>query len=103
MIIHSMPEGTTEQQVFTLKADGSAINLDGYSVSMEATDKSGTAINPGTVSIVTAAEGKVKLMPSDEWKRTGSPYSVRWVVTNDIDRFKVPNSVQPDQWQVPKP
>jgi hypothetical protein len=100
-----MPEETTEPQVFQLVADGAPVDLSGLTVGIEVSDKTRTRVtDPGTTAIVTAETGIVSFSPgAGKFTAALSPYFVRWTVSNGSTMFKVPNSVQPDMWQVPKP
>lgn len=109
MIIHSLPEGTTAPQVFQLTAENYAgdpvdLTLEAFTVTIEVYDKyAAPATGMGTVQVLT--NDIISFTPNPaKWKASMSPYTVRWVVTSDEGGvFKVPNSVQPDVWQVSKP
>lgn len=96
-------EGWTQAIPFTLKADGSALDLTGMTVTLELRARDGSQVDTtGKVSTTSASAGEVTFSPaSGDLKAALSPYEARFVVTDSNSKvLKVPNTVQPDYWKV---
>jgi len=98
-------EGWTERIRCQLVADGSAQNLTGMTVALQAYSRTGTALTlTGTAGIVTAADGEVYFDPAAaDLKATNSPMLVRWKVTDGSGKIAYFPSKGPDQWVVRLP
>jgi hypothetical protein len=100
-----LTEGWTGPLPFTLKADGTAVNLTGMTVTMVLKDNAGNDVTTtGDVVITTAASGLVTYTPdATDLLASGSPYTVRFqVVDGSSQTVFFPNG-QPDEIKVWKP
>ena len=95
-------EGTTANLDFVLTADGAAVNLTGSTVTLVLSDKDGTAIpTTGDVSVVTAAEGKVRYAPdAADLASSTSPYRARFKVTDASSQIAYYPSGRADPWTI---
>ena len=95
-------EGTTANMDFVLTADGAAVNLTGATVTLVLTDKDGTAVTTtGDVSIVTAADGKVRYAPdAADLVASTSPYRARFKVTDSGGQIAYYPSGLADIWTI---
>ena len=100
----SIVEGWTYPLEYALLAAGAATNLTGCTVECVIRDRRGrTSTSTGATDIYDSTGGFVRWTPAstDNLRRSGSPYSVRWKVidpTGAISYF--PNSVEPEHWTV---
>lgn len=105
MTIYNLVEGWTDPIDCILEADGVALNLTGYTVTMVACDKSNTALTvAGTVTVVSAATGQVRYTPTSSdvlLLNANSKVYVRWKITAAGKSRYIPNG-EPDQWIVRK-
>ena len=96
-------EGTTADLRFQLLQDGSAIDLTGVTVTVLLADRSGAPVSsPGTVSTVTATEGKIQLVPTDETVFVASrgPYHARWKLVDGSSKISYVPSSSRDVWNI---
>jgi hypothetical protein len=100
----SIVEGWTYPIEYGLLAAGAATNLTGCTVECVIRDRRGrTSTSTGPTDIYDSTGGLVRFTPasSEDFKRSLSPYSVRWKVidpTGAVSYF--PNSVEPEHWTV---
>src|SRR3990167_7906580 len=104
MASYDIVEGTTTDIEFQLLESGSAINLTTVTVTLLLADRTGAAVSsPGTVAVTNAAQGKVKLTPTDGtvFNPTKGPYYARWKLTNASGKVSyVPTSSIRDVWNI---
>ena len=98
----TITEGTTANLDFVLTADGTAVNLTGATVTLVLSDKDGTAISTlGDVSVVTAAEGKVRFAPdAADLSASVSPLRARFKVTDASSQIAYYPSGRADTWTI---
>lgn len=95
--------GTTTPLQFQLIEAGASIDLTVITVTLLLNDRLGnTVFNPGTVSIVDSANGKIKFTPSNAsvFNPAFGPYYARWVLTDGSGLVGyVPTTVR-DVWNI---
>lgn len=100
---YQLIQGTTAAIQFQLLEAGSPIDLTGCTVTLLLSDKTGTTISsPGTVTVNTAAEGKVQLAPASitTFDSTISPYTARWKIVDGSGKiYYVPTGPR-DVWNI---
>ena len=95
--------GTTTDLAFQLLEAGSPIDLTGCTVTLLLSDKTGaTVATPGTVSVTSATEGKVKLAPTgiSVFVATSSPYTVRWKIVDASSKVSYVPTGPRDTWEI---
>lgn len=97
----SLVAGWTEPIDQLLKADGTAINGTGLSVTLILRDRSGAEVDTsGKVDWLVASSGTVRYLPAlDDLRVEGSPYTARWRVTSSGKYLYFPNAAA-DTWTV---
>lgn len=77
-------EGWSARLDFTLKENGVAKDLTGFSLSAEAMDRSRTAVTlTGNLMALVATEGTVRMIPdTGDFTHAGSPYLLRFKATD---------------------
>ena len=101
----SIQEGVTADLNYQLLNDtGSgpvAYDLTGKTVTLQVENQRGMTVNPGTVSTVTADEGKIKLTPNGAFVAADSPYRGRFKVTDGSSKVDFwPNGNAVIEWAV---
>lgn len=100
---YNIVEGTTSEITFQLLEDGSPINLSNITVELLLADRTGTAIaNPGTVTVIDAANGKVQLTPAGAsvFDSGSGPYHARWKLTAVSGKISYVPSGPRDIWMI---
>jgi len=90
-------EGSTEQMIFKLLADGSPVNLTGKAVSLILGGCDGTSVTTtGDVTVTDATTGKVGYTPDPlDFLSVLSPYRARFKVVGGDVVYYHPNTEQP--------
>lgn len=98
-------EGVTADLNYQLLNDGSAYDLTGKTVTLQLKNQRGMTVDPGTVSLVTANEGKIKLAPTDgAFREADAPYHGRFKVTDGASKVDFwPNGNAVIEWLVLHP
>jgi hypothetical protein len=103
MAIYDIVAGTTDYLQFQLLDNGAPIDLSGFTVSLALEDSAGAQVpSPGTVTIVTAATGKVKLAPTNinVFDATKGPYYARWKLIDSFGKIGYVPSSSRDVWNI---
>lgn len=98
-------EGTTVDLNYQLLNNGAAYDLTGMTPALQLVDKRGQAVSPGTVSLVTASEGKIKIAPDGTtWRKADSPYRGAFKVTDGSSKVEFwPNGDAVLEWVIVDP
>jgi hypothetical protein len=97
-MIYEFVHGWTEPIQMQLLRKGIPEDLTGKTVTIIAVDKDGNAPITGTVTVVDAVNGIVKLSPaSGDLNATKSPYRVWWKLSQSGQDSFVPSG-EPDTW-----
>lgn len=94
-------EGWTEPVRQTLKADGSAIDGTGRTITLELRDRAGNLVDvTGKVGWYVQASGSASFTPAaGDLEASRSPYRARWKVTTSGQDVYFPNA-DADVWTV---
>ena len=100
-----LTEGWTGPLPFTLKADGNPVDLTGMTVELILTDTNGSQVNTaGLVTVTTATSGLVAYAPArTDLTASGSPFAVRFKVTDGSAKVVYFPNGQADQIEVHRP
>ena len=94
--------GWTEEITYTLSDDGTAVNLSGCTVTIQAKDATGAALTfTGSVAVTDEANGVVAFSPgANDIATTGQPFYIRFkVVASDDDVSYFP-SADAEKWTI---
>ena len=103
MANYSIVAGTTSDLRFQLLEAGAPINLLGCTVTLLLSDRLGqTIFNPGTVTIVDSATGKVQLAPSgiSVFNAANGPYLARWKIVDASTKISYVPTGHRDVWEI---
>jgi len=94
--------GWTEEITYTLSDDGTAVNLSGCTVTIQAKDATGTALTfTGTVAVTDASNGVIEFSPAaGDISTTGQPYSVRFKVVASDGKISYFPSGTGEKWTI---
>jgi hypothetical protein len=94
--------GTTSPLRFQLLEAGSPIDLTDITVTLLLSDKTGTTVNAGTVTVLDADTGKVQLAPTDTsvFVAANGPYSARWKLTDASSKISYVPTGPRDVWTI---
>lgn len=95
-------EGWTERIRYQLKSDGVVQPLTGMTVTMNAYDRTGTAVTwTGVAGIDDILEGIVYFDPAAaDLVAADSPYQIRWKVTDGLGKVAFYPKDDPEEWPV---
>jgi len=98
----SLVEGWTEDVDYTLSIDGTAFNLTGHTVALQAKKQDGTVITlTGAVIVTAATTGKVRYNPSaGDILQANGPMLIRWKVTDGGGLIAYFPNGDPERWNV---
>ena len=98
-------EGWTEPINYQLLADGVAQNLTGMTVALVGYQNAGKLFPfGGSVSVTDAVNGKVVFTPAAaDLVAKGSPYNIRWKVTDSLGKIAYFPNQSPEVWVVQLP
>ena len=103
-IVHTMPEGTTENQVFDIEKNGKVFNATGITENgVRVLDKNGTlVVTAGVVAWVDILKSQIGYAPvAADLPATGSPYLLRFQFTDGGGQiFFSPTTGDGDTWVV---
>ena len=104
----TIQEGVTADLNYALKNDTGAgavaYDLTGKTVTLQVENQRGMAVDPGTVSTVSNADGTIKLAPNGGFVAADSPYRGRFVVTDGSSKVDYwPNGNGVIEWEVTYP
>ena len=104
----SIQEGVTADLNYQLQNDTGAgaadYDLTGKTVTLQVQNQRGMDVSPGTVSVVTASEGKIKIAPNGGFVAADSPYRGRFKVTDGSSKDDFwPNGNGVIEWEVTYP
>ena len=103
MAVVDITEGWTGNLDFYLKVDGAFYAIPtGATVTLILKDKNATVVDgTGDISIVTAADGKVRYTPdATDLVAANSPYTAHWKVTDVAGGIIFFPNGEADKWQV---
>lgn len=103
MAIYDVVAGSTNDLNFQLLDNGAPIDLTGFTVALLLENRKGVQVpSPGTVTVVTAAEGKVKLTPTNVnvFDEDNGPYYARWKLTDSFSKISYVPSSNRDVWNI---
>jgi hypothetical protein len=99
-IAFTITEKTSSALQFQLMENGSAINLNGITVSLLLTDSLGTTYSANT-AILDATNGKVTYTPAaGDLVAYNSPYFARWKLVDGLGHVKYAPSGLRDTWVI---
>lgn len=97
-------EGWTQALPFRLDADGVPVDLTGMTVAIVLKNAQGTTINASTsgITVTSATGGVVEYLPSTsgDFYAAGTPYRVRFKVTDALSKTVYFPNVDPDLLKV---
>jgi len=95
-------EGWTSPMPFTLKGNGTPIDLSGMTVTLSLKDRRGASVDTaGKVTVTSAIDGEVTFSPAVGDLRAGSsPYAARFQVTDSNSKVLFVPNAEADAWKV---
>lgn len=102
MATYDFVAGTTAPIDFQLLENGVPIDLSTITVALLLEDRTGTTVSAGSVSILSATLGKVRLIPTDTttFDASKGPYYARWKLTDGTGKISYVPTSNRDVWNI---